>query len=85
MCFYLKREQIVIKVWDEFQEILDEDKTLEVTVSEIVKGGATAYIEGVRAFIPASQISDAYVENLEDFKGKTLEVKIIELDKENKK
>ncbi|MBU3110894.1 30S ribosomal protein S1 [Clostridium lacusfryxellense] len=73
-----------LKIWDEFQEILDGDKTLEVTVSDIVKGGATAYIEGVRAFIPASQISDAYVENLEDFKGKTLVVKIIELDKENK-
>ena len=44
-----------------------------------MKGGATAYVEGVRAFIPASQISNAYVENLQDFKGKTLEVKIIEL------
>lgn len=74
-----------IKVWDKFQEILAENKTLEVTVSEIVKGGATAYIDGVRAFIPASQMSNAYVENLQDFKGKTLEVKIIELDKENKK
>ena len=74
-----------VKVWDKFQEILAENKTLEVTVSEIVKGGATAYIDGVRAFIPASQMSNAYVENLQDFKGKTLEVKIIELDKENKK
>lgn len=74
-----------IKIWDKFQEILAENKTLEVTVSEIVKGGATAYIDGVRAFIPASQMSNAYVENLQDFKGKTLEVKIIELDKDNKK
>jgi small subunit ribosomal protein S1 len=73
-----------IKVWDEFKEILDENKTLEVTVSDIVKGGATAYIKGVRAFIPASQMSDAYIENLQDFKGKTLEVKIIELDLEKK-
>jgi len=73
-----------LKIWDEFQEILDANKTLEVTVSDIVKGGATAYIDGVRAFIPASQMSDAYIENLEDFKGKTLVVKIIELDKENK-
>jgi small subunit ribosomal protein S1 len=79
-----KRADNII-VWDKFQEILDENKTLEVTVSEIVKGGATAYIDGVRAFIPASQMSNAYIENLEDFKGKTLEVKIIELDKENKK
>ena len=73
-----------IKVWDEFKECLDDNKTLEVTVSDIVKGGATAYIKGVRAFIPASQMSDAYIENLQDFKGKTLEVKIIELDLEKK-
>jgi small subunit ribosomal protein S1 len=73
-----------VKVWEEFKEILDGNKTLEVTVSDIVKGGATAYIKGVRAFIPASQMSDAYIENLQDFKGKTLEVKIIELDLEKK-
>ena len=74
-----------IKVWDDLQTALDENKAFEVTVNEIVKGGATAYIHGVRAFIPASQMSNAYVENLQDFKGKTLEVKIIELDKESKR
>ncbi|MBZ9609007.1 30S ribosomal protein S1 [Clostridium estertheticum] len=79
-----KKSEDSVKVWEKLQEIVDENKTLEVTVSDIVKGGATAYIDGVRAFIPASQISDSYIENLEDFKGKTLEVKIIELDKENK-
>mgnify|MGYP001596616579 CR=1 FL=1 len=79
-----KKREDSVKVWEKFQEIVDENKTLEVTVSDIVKGGVTAYIDGVRAFIPASQISDSYIENLEDFKGKTLEVKIIELDKENK-
>ena len=80
-----KKRADSLKVWDEFQKILDENKTLEVTVNEIVKGGATVYIQGVRAFIPASHMSNAYVENLQDFKGKTLEVKIIELDKENKR
>jgi len=79
-----KKRADSLKVWDEFQEILDGNKTLEITVSDIVKGGATTYIDGVRAFIPASQMSDAYIENLQDFKGKTMEVKIIELDKENK-
>jgi len=80
-----KKRADSVKVWDEFQEIIDADKTLEITISEIVKGGATAYVHGIRAFIPASQLSNAYIENLQDFKGKTLEVKIIELDKENKK
>ena len=59
-----------IKVLDKFQEILDENKTLKVTVSEIVKGGATAYVDGVRAFIPASQMSNAYVENYKTLKAK---------------
>ncbi len=73
------------EVWGKLQEILDQDKTLEITINEIVKGGATADVEGIRAFIPASQMSSAYIENLQDFKGKTMEVKIIELEKEGKK
>ncbi|MFT5872387.1 MAG: small subunit ribosomal protein S1 [Clostridium sp.] len=80
-----KKRADSVKVWDKFKEILDENKTIEITISEIVKGGATTYIEGVRAFIPASQMSDSYIENLQDFKGRTLEVKIIELDKADKK
>ena len=73
------------EIWGKLQEILDQDKTLEITINEIVKGGATADVEGIRAFIPASQMSSAYIENLQDFKGKTMEVKIIELEKEGKK
>jgi len=80
-----KKRADSLKVWDKLQAILDEDKTLEITINEIVKGGATANVEGIRAFIPASQMSNAYIEDLQEFKGKTLEVKVIELDKETKK
>jgi small subunit ribosomal protein S1 len=73
------------KVWDEFEESLKEDKTLEVKVNEAVKGGVTANVKGVRAFIPASQLSTKYVEDLKSFVGKTLQVKVVELDKDKKK
>jgi small subunit ribosomal protein S1 len=73
------------KVWDEFEESLKEGKTLEVKINEVVKGGVTANVKGVRAFIPASQVSSKYVEDLKDFVGKTLTVKVIELDKDKKK
>lgn len=73
------------KVWDEFEESLKEGKTLNVKVNEVVKGGVTANVKGVRAFIPASQLSLKYVEDLKSFIGKTLEVKVIELDKDKKK
>jgi len=81
----ISSEDNVEELWGKLQEILDQDKTLEITINEIVKGGATADVEGIRAFIPASQMSSAYIENLQDFKGKTMEVKIIELEKENRK
>lgn len=74
-----------IKVWDELKEALEKGKTLNVKVNEVVKGGVIANIKGVRAFIPASQLSLKYVEDLKKFLGKTLEVKVIEIDKDKKK
>jgi small subunit ribosomal protein S1 len=72
-------------VWDEFEASLKDGATLEVKISEIVKGGAVAHVKGVRAFIPASQLAYNFVENTSEFLGKTLTVKVIELDKEKKK
>ena len=72
-------------VWDDFEASLKDGATLEVKVSEIVKGGAVAHVKGVRAFIPASQLAYNFVENTNEFLGKTLTVKVIELDKEKKK
>ncbi|MFL0248469.1 30S ribosomal protein S1 [Candidatus Clostridium stratigraminis] len=73
------------KVWDEFEESLNEGKTIEVKVNEAVKGGVTANIKGVRAFIPASQLSLKYVDDLKDFVGKILTVRVVELDMDKKK
>jgi small subunit ribosomal protein S1 len=74
-----------IGVWDEFEAALTNGSTIDIKISEIVKGGAVANVKGVRAFIPASQLAYAYVENTNEFLGKTLTVKVIELDKEKKK
>lgn len=73
------------KVWDEFEESLKEGKNIEVKVNEAVKGGVTANVKGVRAFIPASQLALKYVEDLKDFVGKTLAVRVVELDRDKKK
>jgi len=73
------------KVWDEFEASFNEGKTIEVKVNEVVKGGVTANVKSVRAFIPASQLSLKYVDDLKDFVGKTITVKVVELDREKKK
>ena len=44
-----------------------------------------AHVEGIRAFIPASKLTAGYVENLEDFLGKEIEVKVITCEKAEKR
>lgn len=70
-----------IKVWDDFENSVNSGTTLNVKVKEAVKGGAVAYIKGIRAFIPVSQLSLGYVKDVNEFVGRTLEVKVIELDR----
>ena len=53
-----------------------------VKIAEIVNAGAVAYLEGIRGFIPASRLSDEYVEDLKEFDGKTIEVTVITADEE---
>ena len=52
---------------------------------EALKGGLIADVGGVRAFVPASQLSQRYVEKIADFVGKDMKLKIIEVDKQKKR
>ena len=60
--------------WEHFRQLLDERTPLEVTISEVVNGGAVAMVEGVRGFIPASRLDAAYVEDLDSWNGKKIPV-----------
>lgn len=71
--------------WDKLKSYMDEKKILSVKVSEVVNKGVVAYVEGIRGFIPASHLSLDYVENLEEFSGRTLEVRVITVEKGRKK
>jgi 4-hydroxy-3-methylbut-2-enyl diphosphate reductase len=54
-------------------------------VIDVVKGGVIAVIKGVRAFVPSSQVSSRYVENLEQFKGKEMNFQILQYDREKRR
>ncbi len=71
--------------WQELKQMQDDKTVVKVKIKEIVKGGAIAFVNETRAFIPASQISLGYVEKLEDWVGKTLETYIITVDPEKKR
>ncbi|MBO9128260.1 30S ribosomal protein S1 [Bacillus sp. 165] len=69
------------KAWDVLYAKFESGEVFEVTVKDVVNGGLVADL-GVRGFIPASLVEAHYVEDFSDYKGKTLTVKIVELDKE---
>ena len=71
--------------WDKFQEMLEQGTEIEVTITEAVKGGVITKLDDVRAFIPASQLSNRYVADLNEFVGKTIKAKVITADEEKKR
>lgn len=68
--------------WNRVREYLENGTKLTVKVEGVVKGGVVANVEDIRAFIPASQLSLHYVENLEDYLLQDIEVQVIEADEE---
>ena len=72
--FELERESAFKVIRDSFES----KETISVLVKEAVNGGLVASYKGVRVFIPASHVELFHVDNLEQYKNKELEVKIIE-------
>ena len=73
------------KAWEEIVAKQEAGEFVEGVGKEAVKGGLLADVMGVRAFIPASQLSLRYVEKIEEFVGQTMTLKIIEIDKTKKR
>lgn len=72
------------RAWDLLQSRFESGEVFEVTVADVVKGGLVADV-GVRGFIPASMVERHFVEDFSDYKGRTLRVKVKEIDRENNK
>lgn len=69
-------------VWDKLKEQMEDGEILTVKVNSAVKAGVTAMVEGVRGFIPASLLSVDYVENLDEWVNKSVDVKVIKVEPE---
>lgn len=75
----LKREA----AFDEIKAAKDEDATINVLIKEASNAGLVGSYKGVRVFIPASHVELHHTANLDEYKGKELEVKIIEFSDAN--
>lgn len=80
-----KKEANEVLSWDVLEQMKEEKTDVTVKVSEAVNGGAAAYVEGIRGFIPASQLDLNYVEDPSAYVGKTLKVRVITVDQEKEK
>jgi 4-hydroxy-3-methylbut-2-enyl diphosphate reductase len=74
-----------LKGWDKLVESYENKTPVKVKVTEIVNGGAIAVTSSIKIFIPASQISNRYVQNLSEFNKQVIDIRIIEYNKQKKK
>lgn len=82
------------KAWDKFHKLVEQETTMKFTAQEANKGGLIANIDGIRAFLPVSQLAPVnyprvnnadtgeIINRLQKFVGHTFTVKIVTMDEE---
>ena len=80
-CQLSKKKLDGIKVWDDMAAWCEEKATVEGVVTEENKGGLVASIKGIRVFIPASQSGIAKGGDMTGMVGKTVQLKITEVNR----
>lgn len=80
-----KKRADEILAWDKIMEDFEARNIVRVKIAQAVKGGVVAYLYGVRAFIPASQLSISFVEDLESWVGKEADAVVITASAQDRK
>ncbi len=76
------RQHETEEAYSELQSKKDNDEVIQAEVIEVVPAGLVVNV-GARGFIPASLISTQFVEDLNQFDGQTLDVKVEDVDPSN--
>ena len=71
------------EILNDLEELFKNQTIFPLTISEIKEKGLVGYYNGIRVFVPASQIDIKFVNDKEIYKGQTLDVKLIDFNKEN--
>ena len=66
--------------WNLVADYMEKGTVLSLKVEGVVNGGVIVMVEGLRGFVPASQLSLSYIENLEDYLLQDIQVQVIEAD-----
>ena len=80
-----RKKLVAMESWNKIKAAYDEEQIMEGKVIKAVKGGVVALANDAQVFIPARQISEKYVSDLQSLVGTTLKFKLIELDERRKR
>jgi small subunit ribosomal protein S1 len=80
-----KKQAEDILSWEKLKTMMKEKTVSSVKIAESTNAGAVTYLEGIRAFIPASKLALQYVEDTSSYVGKTLDVIVVTADESAKK
>lgn len=78
----MSEELNIQEAWDNLEELCEAGTVLDLKVEGIVNAGVIVYVEGIRGFIPVSQLSTKYVEDTNPYLHKMVQAKIIEVSPE---
>jgi len=68
--------------WEYFEEAFENEEVLDAKGVETNRGGLIVVVNGVRGFVPSSQFGRDFVGKINNLKGETFQVKVIEVDRE---
>lgn len=79
------KEARELEAWERIEKLFESQEIVSVHIKAQVPSGVITYLEGIKAFIPASQLALEYVEDTAPFVGRTLNARVMLTDKKAKK
>lgn len=70
-----------LAAWMNLEKALESGELVTGTITGKVKGGLTVMTNGIRAFLPGSLVDTRPVKDTTPYEGKTMEFKVIKLDR----
>ena len=76
-----RADAIRMQTWDQIEKASRDAVTLKGRVTDRIKGGLRVDIGGIQAFLPGSQVDVRPVRNLDSFRNKEIEVRVLKVNK----
>lgn len=80
-----KKKADDILAWDKLKELMNAGTPVTVKIAEAFPAGAITYLEGIRAFIPASKLALTFVDDPTTFVGQTVQAVVITVNETEQK